>query len=62
MKSALNGCSEEEFKSFLKKNPLAIPDGFKMLGSALQTKYILNEKVIAIKTTDGFGSQYEILI
>lgn len=61
MKSVLNGCSEEEFKSFLKKNPLASKI-VKSIGSASQIKYILNKKVIAIQTTDGFGSQYEILI
>lgn len=56
----LKGCDESEFNAHLAKYPLAIPDGFKPVGSMTQTKFILNGQIIAMQSQDGFGTQYEI--
>ena len=52
--------SENEFDEFLKDNPLAIPNGFKLVGSMEQTKWAVNGEVVAVQSRDGFGFLYEI--
>ncbi len=52
--------SEEEFEAFLKKHPLAIPDGFRIVGGMTQTSYIENGVEVARFSRDGFGPTWEV--
>lgn len=55
----MNPVSEIEFNNHIEKLN-AWPDGFKIVGSSIQTKFFVNGIEIARRTTDGFGTQYEI--
>jgi hypothetical protein len=52
--------SEKEFSEFLNRRPLAIADGFKVLGSYLQTRWFENGEEVARRSQDSFGSIHEV--
>lgn len=56
----LVGASKEEFDQFITRCPLATPDGFKIVGSSVQTKYFVGPVEVARRSEDGFGVIYEI--
>jgi len=39
----------------------ALPDGFEIVGSFIQTKYLVDGKEVARVSTDGFSTIYEII-
>ena len=51
---------KEEFLAFISRHPLAIPDGFKLVGAYQQTKWIENGLEVARQSLDGFGTIYEV--
>ena len=51
---------KDEFLAFLKRHPLAIPDGFKAVGSYIQTKWMEGEVEVARESKDGFGTIFEV--
>lgn len=52
--------TKEEFDRFLRDHPLATPDGFKINGGFVQTKWIQSGKEIARDSADSQGHIYEI--
>lgn len=62
--SDLVGVSKAEFDAVLTANPLATPDGFRLVGGTAQTRYHLDRptgRVEAARASrDGFGPQYEV--
>ena len=61
MKTELISVDERTFDKCLAGRPLAIPNGFKLNGSMLQTSWLEQGKVIAKRSEDGFGVIYEVL-
>jgi hypothetical protein len=53
--------SQTEFEAHLAKHITAIPDGFSLQGSMIQTKWIEHGVEVARRSDDGFGTIYEIL-
>lgn len=49
-----------EFFEFLNKHPMAAPDGFGLVGSLMQSRWIENGKEIARDSWDSQGHIYEI--
>jgi hypothetical protein len=58
--SKLYVSTRAEYDSFLLAHPLAIPDGFKVVGSQTQTKWLEGGQEVARISNDGFGVTYEI--
>jgi hypothetical protein len=54
--------TKDEFEARLKQLKNAIPDGFSLVGSMIQTKWLLDGKEVARKSVDGFGTIYEIVL
>lgn len=50
--------TKEEFEAHI-KSLNAIPDGAKLNGTFIQTKYLVNDKEVARVSSDGFGTIYE---
>lgn len=51
--------TKEEFEQFLKEHTSAIPDGFRVVGSYVQTRYYENGIEVARMSSDSFGEIYE---
>lgn len=58
----LHPATEEEFNQFLKDNPLAVPDGFAINGSYIQTTWVHIEtrEPLARESSDSQGILYDI--
>jgi hypothetical protein len=52
--------TKKEFEAFLAQRPLAVPDGFRVVGGYTQSRYIENDTEVARTSTDSRGTVYEI--
>lgn len=52
--------TKEEFDATLAANPLAVPDGFRIVGGLTQSRWMLGGKEIARDSWDSQGHLYDI--
>ncbi len=55
----MKAVTEQEFDATMGKLN-AIPDGFKINGSSMQTKWFVGEKEVGRRTQDSFGTIFEV--
>lgn len=56
----LKTVTENEFQEFLDAHPLAVPDGFKLVGAMTQSKWLESGIEVARRSDDSFGIVYEV--
>jgi hypothetical protein len=52
--------TKEEFDAILAAHPLAVPDGFRIVGGLTQSRWIENGKEIARDSWDSQGHLYNV--
>lgn len=57
---SLAAATKPAFDEFLSRHPMAVPDGFRIVGGFVQSRWMLDGEEIARESTDSGGTIFEI--